>query len=208
MKTLTNILRKLRRRNDSEKGLETLEFAIVFIVFMLMTLLVIQVFFFFANAIAVNTALVDATQRASAQGGLTKNVNDAFIRSLPVSVCGAPRVSSDPNENGKLVCGNGSVVLTSNVYLPDGARRATDPDGNPLTDRSCPNNAVVAIGEECSFFGDRIDLIAKYSQPLLINYSCVSATSSNGSSCTNSAGALNFSQKLAVGSQSLIGQNK
>src|ERR1035437_10262020 len=78
------IRKKLLRKND---GLETVEFVAVFIVFMILTLGIIQIFFFFANAIAVNTALVDASQRASAQGGLTNAISQRFYAAVPQNIC-------------------------------------------------------------------------------------------------------------------------
>lgn len=178
-----------RRRHGDAKGLEMVEFLAVFLIFMGLSVLVFQVFVLFVNAISVNSALETASQRASAQGGLTVNANNVFMSSVPENVCGGIN-----NVGGKLSCPN--IKLTSTIYKPNGEKRSSS---------SCPGNETVSAGEECSRFGDIIKLSVSYKQPLIWDYQCLAESSE---SCAGSPGALSFKQSLAVGSQSIIGENK
>ena len=177
------IRKKLLRQND---GLETVEFVAVFIVFMILTLGIVQIFVFFANSVAVNIALVDASQRASAQGGLTPAIANRFYDSVPQNIC--------KPVGG--VCTN--ITLTPKVF---------DSNMNPTGASTCASSIA---GSECTHFGDMIQLSVRYTQDWIIDFNCLAGAggSTGGGSCSDSPGHLTFNQKLLVGSQSLIGLNK
>lgn len=189
---MRKLRQKIHKRNNSN-GLETIEFIAVFMIFMGLTLIIVQVFFWFANSVAVNTALTSASQKTSARGGLTLGINNKFMDSLPSTLCGTKSGGGSDPETCSSV--NNNQPLTARVY---------DPSGNLRSNTHGCSTGTVAIGEECGRFGDRIDLIVNYSQPFLFDYSCVAGASS----CNNTLPALDFKQKLAVGSQSIVGQNK